>query len=1297
MATYLNDLRLTELATGEGSGTWGTTTNLSLELIGEALGYATQQVFGSDADATTTIADGASDPARAMYFKITSAGSLTATRTCTIAPNTISRVMFIENATTGSQSIQISQGSGASVTILTGKTAVVYLDGAGATAAVVDAMAGVDPGVTDTLTEVLVAGNTSGGTNIELSTTDKVQFRDAAIYINSSVDGQLDIVADTEIQIAATTIDINGAINASGEIIAASLDISGDIDVDGVTNLDVVDIDGAVDMASTALVTGVLTTTAATVFNGGFASNAASTITTADNLDTLSLISTDADASVGPNLRLYRNSGSPADSDALGRINAVGRNDASQDVIYSTIETYALDVSDGTESAVLNFNVMQAGASVSFFKGNNTEVVVNDDSRDLDFRVESDGNANMLFVDGGNNRVGVGISAPVAPLHTTGTLKVSTGNAQGILALGEELSSAVNVGLWRGAENNPTSDGNYLNLGGYNGISFATGADVIGSQTTRFRIALDGSLSTPTLGTSNVRFGVNAGNSIESGGNYNVVIGDEAGTAITTGDQNVAIGFEALSTATTASRNTAVGLQALKVNTGDDNSAFGYGALILNTTGTYNTAVGRNAGAAVTTGVQNTLIGGLAGDAQTTASNNTAVGYASLGANTTGPSNTAIGHSAMAANTTGNTNTAVGNSALAANTVGDNNTALGNDALASFNPSSNSDTFNTAVGSQAGAAVTTGIQNTLIGGLAGDALTDADYNVALGANALSADTLGSNSVAIGAFALRDQNFTSATDTFNVAVGYNAGGDVTTGIQNTLIGGLAGDAITTGDHNVATGTYALTANTTGGQNVAIGRAALEANTTASNNTAVGNHALLANTTGIQNTALGALALDANTTANDNVAIGYGALTANTTGSENTAVGGYNTLGANTTGANNVAVGRLALTANTTASNNTAVGKSALAANTTASDNTSVGAGSMDATTTGAFNSALGSEALGANTTGASNVAVGVSALAANTTASNNTAVGRDALAANTTGAYNNAVGVNALTTNTTGDANFAGGWSALYSNTTGESNVAIGHAALNLNTTASNNTAFGANSLQANTTGFDLAAVGKSSLAANTTGEGSVGLGAQAGSGNTTASNNVYIGNQAGVSGVINATGGDGIYIGAFAHGTATDAQAPIVIGYNVEGAAGYTTLGNSADDIRAAHGVATWATVSDERYKKDIVDSTTGLSFINALRPRTFKYKTLGELPETFSAYEADSTKVFKNSETNHGFIAQEIKAAIDADASIKDGFRLWNDREDGSQEVAEAALIPVLVKAIQELTARLEALEGAN
>jgi len=148
MATYVNNLRLKEITTGDESGTWGTSTNTNLELIGDALGYDTQDGFATDADSTTTVADGTADPARAMYFKVTSSATLTATRTLTIGPNTVSRVMYIENATTGSQSINISQGSGANVTITSGKTKCVYLDGAGATAAVVDALALIE-GITD--------------------------------------------------------------------------------------------------------------------------------------------------------------------------------------------------------------------------------------------------------------------------------------------------------------------------------------------------------------------------------------------------------------------------------------------------------------------------------------------------------------------------------------------------------------------------------------------------------------------------------------------------------------------------------------------------------------------------------------------------------------------------------------------------------------------------------------------------------------------------------------------------------------------------------------------------------------------------------------------------------------------------------------------------------------------------------------------------------------------------------------------------------------------------------------------
>ena len=159
MATYVNNLRLKEIATGDESGTWGTSTNTNLSLIGEALGYNTQDCFSSDADATTTVADGSSDPARAFYFKITSSATLSATRTLTLLPNTVSRVMIIENATTGSQSINISQGSGANVTIASGATKVIYTDGAGSGASVYDALEDTNLGGTPTMTNLTVTSS----------------------------------------------------------------------------------------------------------------------------------------------------------------------------------------------------------------------------------------------------------------------------------------------------------------------------------------------------------------------------------------------------------------------------------------------------------------------------------------------------------------------------------------------------------------------------------------------------------------------------------------------------------------------------------------------------------------------------------------------------------------------------------------------------------------------------------------------------------------------------------------------------------------------------------------------------------------------------------------------------------------------------------------------------------------------------------------------------------------------------------------------------------------------------------
>ena len=159
MATYVNDLRLKEIATGDESGTWGTSTNTNLELVADAFGYGTKQM-SSDANETFTMPDATADGTRALYLKITSAVSLTTTREVTLGPNTISKVWIIENATTGSQIITIKQGSGATVNVPSGAKTYLYTDGAGAGAAVVNANA-TETGV-GTVTSVQVAGGTTG-------------------------------------------------------------------------------------------------------------------------------------------------------------------------------------------------------------------------------------------------------------------------------------------------------------------------------------------------------------------------------------------------------------------------------------------------------------------------------------------------------------------------------------------------------------------------------------------------------------------------------------------------------------------------------------------------------------------------------------------------------------------------------------------------------------------------------------------------------------------------------------------------------------------------------------------------------------------------------------------------------------------------------------------------------------------------------------------------------------------------------------------------------------------------------
>jgi len=255
MSTFENDLRLEEIGTGERAGTWGTATNTNLELIANALSYSsTGEAIPNASTHTLTMVDGAADEFRSLYLKCTGGGQAC---TVTLAPNTLSKVWMIENTT--SHTLTFSQGSGANVAVLAGQVKVIATNGVGNAGAVFDLMQDLsvpDLFVDNDLTLQSDAAVLGFGANKDVTLTHvhdaglllnaamKIQFRDAALSIGSSADGQLDIIADTEIQIAATTIDINGAINASGEIIAASLDISGNVDVDGTLETDALSLNG---------------------------------------------------------------------------------------------------------------------------------------------------------------------------------------------------------------------------------------------------------------------------------------------------------------------------------------------------------------------------------------------------------------------------------------------------------------------------------------------------------------------------------------------------------------------------------------------------------------------------------------------------------------------------------------------------------------------------------------------------------------------------------------------------------------------------------------------------------------------------------------------------------------------------------------------------------------------------------------------------------------------------------------------------------------------------------------------
>ena len=165
----------------------------------------------------------------------------------------------------------------------------------------------------------------------------------------------------------------------------------------------------------------------ARLIGAGATINDGTTITTDDNTEQLTLTSTDADANAGPELLLDRNSSSPADDDRVGKLTFKGRNDANQTVEYGNIQQRITDASDGTEDGRIIIQNIIAGDVAGVMESNGTETVFNNNSKDLDFRIESNNDENCFFVNGGDDEVCVGTTS--AGLHKMVVQGATGGNA----------------------------------------------------------------------------------------------------------------------------------------------------------------------------------------------------------------------------------------------------------------------------------------------------------------------------------------------------------------------------------------------------------------------------------------------------------------------------------------------------------------------------------------------------------------------------------------------------------------------------------------------------------------------------------------------------------------------------------------------------------------------------------------------------------------------------------------------------------------------------------------------------
>ena len=776
------------------------------------------------------------------------------------------------------------------------------------------------------------------------------------------------------------------------------------------------------------------------------------------------------------------------------------------------------------------------------------------------------------------------------------------------------------------------------------------------------------SLSNNDAGDRNTVFGYDAGLSMHASSTDNTFIGHRVSdaTMTATADYNTAVGGESMSALTSGNGNTAVGYGSMTSNSqGNNNTGIGVNSLTNVSTTHNNTALGLNAGN-YTQGADNTYVGYYAGKGAAGAdASNVGVGANALLAITEGTSNTALGKDSMKALTTGERNTAIGTNSLqtlaSGGTPNLGNVAVGYAALGVLQTGMS----NVAIGVAAMDAANGAISNcVVIGDRAGDAInnTGANGTVALGYHALGALTSGTGNVAVGNNAL----LTEDDGTHSTAIGYESLKDLNSANYNTAVGSQSGANLTSGSSNTIMGQEALTTALTAAENVSIGyRSMFLAEGGESQNVAIGVNSM-------KNVQEGSGGGDADY----NIAIGYNALLGGDFAGADLQLRGNIAIGGNAmiaTAANaqtgTIAIGESALADLTSGGSNTAIGFEAGTNVTTGGLNTFVGYLSghgLDgsAPLAGAYNTCLGEES-GYLLQGAahSNTCIGQGAGDVITTGTTNTLVGRGADPSSATGVNQTVIGSTA-----TGQQN---------------NSVTLGNAAV----TAVYMSSDGA-------TGTGATIYGKAFEMASNSGGGSPvskmmnhvadaeGATFQfVKSRNTTVGSHTIVANNDEL-GLLTWYASDGnsfekaAQIKCMIDGTPGDGDLPteMLFGVSADGAASPTTRMTIAP---AGTVSGDFNDTSDVGLKENIKSIGDGLSIVKQMNPVSFDWRQ-------------------KSRGSNSGFIAQEIEKLLPNDVNGED-YIIPEDGEDAEnmgKSINVTGIVAHLVKAVQELTAKVEALE---